>query len=545
VAIAMKKAGLLFGVVLALLVVNSANAQARDTASPDDVAAAWAKRDQQRNEISTLTGGVGLLHVQHAQGGGAGQFRIGFVAEYMSAGFLCSHRYPCQDPSAAAGAKLTSDKNHDVGGNLNLSVDVTEWLEPYLSTSVQSNSSSASRPTLLQVLGDTTLGAKVHAPLNKVFFVGGSADLWLASATGSVGPDGAGTSAKLRAVGTADFRGAARATPLRFSLNAQYVFDNTGATIASTESARAAPITRVERWGLGINRVDHIDLGVGGEAFAAKQKVVPFAEYNIMIPVNRQNYRCRTSNPSGDGCLAHEVILPSSLTVGVRALPYKSGFSLIAAVDIGITGVHKFVEEVRPTPPWMLYLGAGWAFDTIDRPPTIIEHVVEKPVASPVVEQAKGSPNPIDSEGLVVEKHPENANVTLGTGEIFIKQPIQFEPDTATLLPESSGILIEVANVLIHNPRIRKVEVQGHTDNMAAPDHAKILSEDRARAVIAWLAAHGVSPERMTPRGFGRDKPIVPNVTQANRAKNRRIQFVIVEQDAVAAEPPATAPTSR
>ncbi|MCL2778612.1 MAG: OmpA family protein [Polyangiaceae bacterium] len=538
----MKKAGFLGAllVVVALLAVNPVHAQARDTASPDDVAAEWATRDQQRSEISTLTGGVGLLHIQHAQGGSAGQFRIGFVAQDMSAGFLCSHRYPCQDP-AAAGATLTHDKNHYIGGNLILSVDVTNWLEPYLSTSVHSNSSSASRPTLLQVLGDTTLGAKVHAPLNKVFFVGGAADLWLVDAAGSVGPDGAGTSAsaRLRAIGTADLRVAARAAPLRFSVNAQYVFDNTGRAVASTESARAAPITRVERWGLGINRVDHVDLGVGGEVFAAEQKVSPFAEYNIMIPVNRQNYRCRTNNPSGDGCLAYEAILPSSLTVGVRAFPYKSGFSLTAAIDIGITGVHRFIEEVRPTPPWMLYLGVGWAFDTKDRPPTIIERVVEKPVVCPVVEQANEGPNQINSIGLLLKKRPEHANVTLGPSEILIKKPIQFEPDKAAFLPESSDILTEISDVLINNPRIRKVEVQGHTDNTEAPDHAKILSADRASAVIAWLTAHGVSPERMTPRGFGQDKPIVPNVTRANRAKNRRIQFVIVEQDAVSPELPA------
>ena len=104
--------------------------------------------------------------------------------------------------------------------------------------------------------------------------------------------------------------------------------------------------------------------------------------------------------------------------------------------------------------------------------------------------------------------------------------------DSAVILPESTGLLTEIADVLIKNPRIKRVEVQGHTDNTGTAERNKQLSEDRANAVVAWLTSHGVSSDRLVGRGYGQSKPIVPNVTAANRARHRRVQFIIVDQDA-------------
>jgi hypothetical protein len=70
------------------------------------------------------------------------------------------------------------------------------------------------------------------------------------------------------------------------------------------------------------------------------------------------------------------------------------------------------------------------------------------------------------------------------------------------------------------------------------------LSEQRAEAVVAWLNQHGVGSDRMVSRGYGQDKPLVPNVTAGNRAQNRRVQFIILEKEAAPtpAAPPAGAP---
>jgi OmpA-OmpF porin, OOP family len=124
----------------------------------------------------------------------------------------------------------------------------------------------------------------------------------------------------------------------------------------------------------------------------------------------------------------------------------------------------------------------------------------------------------------------------------MIRQQIQFAVDSAQILPASTGLLTEIADVLIKNPGVRKVEVQGHTDNSGAPAHNQSLSEDRANAVMSWLTSHGVTSDRLTAKGYGDTKPIAPNVTEMNKARNRRVQFIIVDQDAAAPKPTGAAP---
>ncbi len=657
---------------------------------------AWAEREAKLNDGATITGGTGLLHTQHAQGGAAGQFRLGFTTEWFSSGFLCTTDFPCRDPRNP-GNVLRSDSADHIGGRLTLSMQVAKWLETYLATSALANSNPANRPALLQVLGDSVMGAKAHGSVSKVFHLGGAFEMWLLNGTGSVGLDGGGTSAKFRALATVDGRNADKRIPIRVSTNLTYVLDNSGQVVVPTEEARGTPVTRIERYGLNINRVDHFDIHLGMEFFAAEEKVRPFVEYAVLIPINRQDYRCRQNNPSSDKCLATDPFAPSSLTIGSRFYPWKKGFNLTAGLDIGISGTSFFIEEMRPTPPWMLYVGAGWSIDTQDRPPVVRTQAVAetkagrrirgfvheegrtegiagavigwdnhpeltslytgtdgrftthelpagpyvfairadgyKPgqcstaiggaegvpagaggggdvqldcvlqalprvgsvvgkvkdldtgnfvpsAAIKVVDVAKkelsGSTDAqgafrfelvtpgeatitVDADGylassekldvkvrqdnpieLSIKKKPKNPLVAVQNKEIIIRQQIQFAVDSATILPASTGLLTEIADVLLKNPRIKKVEVQGHTDGTGNAAHNQKLSDDRAAAVVGWLTAHGVGADRLVAKGYGDSKPLVPNVTELNKQRNRRVQFIILEQDAAAPAGPTT-----
>jgi outer membrane protein OmpA-like peptidoglycan-associated protein len=89
----------------------------------------------------------------------------------------------------------------------------------------------------------------------------------------------------------------------------------------------------------------------------------------------------------------------------------------------------------------------------------------------------------------------------------------------------------EIADVLQRNPDLKKVEVQGHTDNTGTPEINNKLSQDRADSVRTWLVDHGIAGDRLIAKGYGATRPLAPNVTPANRERNRRVQFVILERD--------------
>ena len=136
--------------------------------------------------------------------------------------------------------------------------------------------------------------------------------------------------------------------------------------------------------------------------------------------------------------------------------------------------------------------------------------------------------NPYDA---VIRHKPRQSLVAVTAKEITIRQQVQFALDQDVILPESTPLLIEIADVLIKNPRIKQVEVQGHTDNTGTPEHNQDLSDRRANSVRNWLIQHGVAADRLVAKGYGQTKPLVPNVTTANKARNRRVQFIILEQD--------------
>ena len=117
------------------------------------------------------------------------------------------------------------------------------------------------------------------------------------------------------------------------------------------------------------------------------------------------------------------------------------------------------------------------------------------------------------------------------SGNIKVLQRVNFQVGTATLLPDSFPILQEVADYLKATPGIKKMSVEGHTDNTGSADLNKRLSQQRAEACMKWLVAHGVAADRLEAHGFGPDKPLVDNDTVENRAKNRRTEFNIVQQD--------------
>jgi outer membrane protein OmpA-like peptidoglycan-associated protein len=614
-----------------------------------------------------------------------------------------------------------------------VSATVIDHLELFAALASRSNSNDMGNPTLLQVAGDLTLGAKAYASILPWLSVGGDLRVLFLNTVGDVGVTGDSTSAGLRAAVTADLTHLPTPVPLMVRANIGYLLNNSAKLIERVESDRYAALpasnrrpelnedrhllTRIERFALGIDRVDLFTMGVGVEAplaLAPDFYVQPLMEWQLGLPVNRQGYDCLAVPTDagvngGDGCLATTGIsaAPSSVVMGIRALPPVPGLSVFLGGEIGLTGTKRFVRELAPTRPWAFVFALGYAIDTRAaytperrEPPTesvtatrapqlarihgvVVEHgsglpiigaVVRYPdhelspqltgaegrfvsyafepgevvfeithpdydparctaqvpeLAPPPVSAAgtataagltpaapagaadSGEPAPLRCElsarprvsnlvGTVRDEHdkplsgvrveirgptpqtltssasgelmasglapgeytarvdeathlvktqpftvtlgsdarlaltlvdkPTVSHVVLLAHEVKITAQVVFNPNSSEIDVRSTGLLSEIADLLARNPQVEHLEVQGHTDNRGTPAHNLQLSQQRAETVVRWLEGFGIDPARLEAKGYGDERPLVPNLTTENRARNRRVQFMIVDK---------------
>jgi len=125
---------------------------------------------------------------------------------------------------------------------------------------------------------------------------------------------------------------------------------------------------------------------------------------------------------------------------------------------------------------------------------------------------------------------PPPARVVLTDSNIQIMDKVQFETGSDKLLPVSYPLLDQVADVMVGNPQIELVEIQGHTDSTGSAAINRTLSKGRAESVRKYLAGKGVAKGRLTAKGFGPDVPLADNGTSEGRDINRRVEFKIVKQ---------------
>ncbi len=125
---------------------------------------------------------------------------------------------------------------------------------------------------------------------------------------------------------------------------------------------------------------------------------------------------------------------------------------------------------------------------------------------------------------------PGPDRVVLTASSIQIADKVQFATGKAEILPESFSLLDDVAKVFTENEQIELVQIEGHTDSTGTAAINRKLSQQRAEAVLKYLAGKGVAKGRMVAKGFGPDQPIADNADEAGREQNRRVEFNILKQ---------------
>jgi outer membrane protein OmpA-like peptidoglycan-associated protein len=124
---------------------------------------------------------------------------------------------------------------------------------------------------------------------------------------------------------------------------------------------------------------------------------------------------------------------------------------------------------------------------------------------------------------------PERVLVTMKENKIEILQQVHFAPNKATILTDSYQLLNQVAEAITKH-RLKKVRVEGHTDNRGNKLRNLRLSSQRAQAVGDYLVRQGVDRSRLETVGFGDTKPLAPNLTARGRELNRRVEFFILDR---------------
>ena len=675
----------------------AANADTVPEAEPNEASDDPVRREQLLRRGPTYLGPVGGIHVVEAGSGAPRSFRLQLVTDFF---YKRDYLYD-------------GDQNRYVAGALTLGFTPIEHLELTAGVTARSNRNSEAVDEVVQTIGDPYLDVKGYGEVSRGVTLGGDVLVSFLTKPDDEGVAYAGTSVGLRANLSLDLRRMPARVPLELRFNGGYVFDDSGKIIEDLERSRLSRLIaggeatdptgrnetghlarREERVAYAVNRVDHALIALGLEAplkLSERVALHPIAEWELWIPANRQDYDCAILRradgrrvPGEDSCLAEEGIdtWPQRFTAGARLYPALGGFSLLAAVEVGIGGMSRFVRELAPTAPYKIYAGAAYAVDYDPKPPITVVKEVEKRVEvaiapkegrirGRVVEQGPGTPvanaritfprqelsalltgndgdfvtyafppgnvwmaveadgyragecnaqippeggdaqavcelialprfggvdarvvdtsgapvagaqvvitGPVprtsttDSSGRFREaelppgdyqarvEHPSfmvSVNwihvdarkdstgeirltpkpakplVSVQKSRLALKGTILFNTNTADLDARSEPLVAEIADVLIRNPDIQRVEIRGHTDAVGTPDYNLDLSQRRAETIKDRLQRLGVAPERLYAKGFGATKPIAPNISEKTRAKNRRVEFAIVERGA-------------
>lgn len=108
-------------------------------------------------------------------------------------------------------------------------------------------------------------------------------------------------------------------------------------------------------------------------------------------------------------------------------------------------------------------------------------------------------------------------------------QNIYFDFDKTSLKNESFIELNKVVEFLKQNETV-EIEISGHTDSKGSDDYNLNLSQGRSQSVVDYIIGQGIQDYRLSARGYGEEKAIDSNDTDAGRANNRRVEFTVLKK---------------
>lgn len=164
-----------------------------------------------------------------------------------------------------------------------------------------------------------------------------------------------------------------------------------------------------------------------------------------------------------------------------------------------------------------VFAGVSWAWEYKEKPkPIVIPPAPVPPPHVPTCEELHNCPEP----------PPPKKEVRWEKPVLELPSDILFAFDSCKIELKGYERLDEVAGMIKARPDWNTIRVEGHADIVGGDEYNLRLSRCRAHRVVLYLLEHGVESSRLSYLGFGWRCPRVPNDTDENRAKNRRVEFI-------------------
>jgi len=138
-------------------------------------------------------------------------------------------------------------------------------------------------------------------------------------------------------------------------------------------------------------------------------------------------------------------------------------------------------------------------------------------------------PGPVQNEGCPLKE--DEPLVEIENERLSLKDSVHFDTGKDTIKSESFKLLDQIAELLNAHAELKRIRIEGHTDNVGGAAYNKDLSQRRARSVVRYLSEKGkVAPSRLEAAGYGFERPVASNATAMGRSKNRRVDFTILAE---------------
>jgi len=168
----------------------------------------------------------------------------------------------------------------------------------------------------------------------------------------------------------------------------------------------------------------------------------------------------------------------------------------------------------------------------IDKPKEkeVIEEIIEKQKEEPALLEKIPQEQKIEELSKKIQpKKLQNNKTQEEIDNILSEEKIFFKRLGTDITEKSYKVVQDIAGILLRNPDV-KVEIGGHTDAKGEDDVNEWISLQRAKSVRKELVKLGVSKDRVTAKGYGETRPLVPNDKNGYSFENRRVEFKIIEE---------------